>query len=242
MTALLNASGVSIPGRLQASSLTLNAGEMVALIGPNGGGKTSLLRAIAGAEEASGSVRIAGERLTAVGSRRSRLLGFMSSSREIGWEIPVADAIALGTGPISAERLGELFERFDLGPLADRPVTRLSTGERSRVLMARAVAGAPLVLLLDEPLSNLDPYWVLQFLGAMRERAEEGGCVLCALHDLSLLPRFDRAVLVSDGAIQADAAASLIQDHPRFGAIFRVQPDERGGWEVRPPEGRRSSP
>ncbi len=232
MTSLC-ARNLSIPSRLSATDLSVSSGEMVALIGPNGGGKTSLLRAIARVEQASGQVTIDGEDVDALGeSRRARLLAFLPASREMMWPIPARDVIALGLGARDERRIVELISLFELEALADRPIDRLSTGERMRVLIARALASSPRLLLLDEPLSNLEPYWVLRLLEILRVFADRGGMVVAALHDLGKLERFDRALLMDKGRVHLDdTPANLIAD-ARFEHVFRLRAVP-GGWTIR---------
>ena len=233
MTSLV-AQGVALDPRLQPTNLNVEAGQLVALVGPNGGGKTSLLRALARVEQAQGSVEVEGEQLDGASeARRRALLSFLPTSRDMAWPIAVRDVIALGLGQRDDKRIAQLIGWFELDELADRPVDRLSTGERARVLTARALAGLPKLLLLDEPLSNLDPYWVLRFLEMFRLAASSGQVVLVALHDLALLPRFDRALLIADGKVQMDEAPADLLASERFEEIFRVCQEPLGGWALR---------
>lgn len=233
---------VAIPGRLQPTDLSVDAGELVALVGPNGGGKTSLLRALARIEGASGSVSINGENLDGAPlARRRHLLSFLPASRDVTWPIAARDVIALGLDRPNPDRVSELVELLELEPLADRPVNRLSTGERARVLTARALAPNPAALLLDEPLSNLDPYWVLRIIAILETAARSGQAVLVALHDLGQLRHFDRALLIAEGRVQMDEAPADLMASERFGDIFRIQP-ANGGWQVRRQADRRSLP
>lgn len=240
MTSLI-ATDVALDRRLQPTSLKVPSDQLVALVGPNGGGKTSLLRALARVEQASGSVSIHGEDLdVAPEARRRRLLSFLPASRDVTWPISAGDVIALGLDKPDKERIAELIALFELDVLADRPVDRLSTGERARVLTARALAARPSVLLLDEPISNLDPYWVLRFIDIFRGAAASGQTLLIALHDLTQLPHFDRALLIADGMIQIDEApAGLVADE-RFGEIFRIRETADGVWAISKPEDRQS--
>ncbi|MCY7397645.1 MAG: ABC transporter ATP-binding protein [Sphingomonas bacterium] len=233
MTALV-ATRIALSGRLVPTDLALEAGQLVALVGPNGGGKTSLLRALSGVEEASGEVRIDGETVASLGeARRRRLLAFLPASRDLGWPIAARDVIALGLGIRDEPRIAELIELFELGPLADRPLNRLSTGERTRVLLARALAARPRLVMLDEPYANLEPYWVLRLGAILREYATGGTLVLVALHDLGQLNRFDRALLIADGAVQMDEAPADLIASERFENIFRITAAP-GGWAIRP--------
>ena len=240
MTSLV-AHGVALDARLEPTDLTVRSGELVAVIGPNGGGKTSLLRALARVEHAAGRVEIDGEDIDqAPEARRRRLLAFLPASRDIGWPIAARDVIALGLAVPDAARIDELLRWFELELLADRPVNRLSTGECARVLMARALAARPRVLLLDEPLSNLEPYWVVRFIEQFRSLASGGQMLLVAIHDLAVIERFDRVLLVAKGRIQTDETPARLLASERFEEIFRICRTDVG-WKIRPAD-RQSSP
>ena len=229
MTPLLEAE-VAVPGRLQPTRVIAHAGERIAVIGPNGSGKTSLLRAIA---VGSRAVTIAGERLDALTSARRRLLSFLPASRDVAWSIPVRDVIALGLDQPDEQRVSDLLQALDLTPFADRPIDRLSTGERARALLGRALAPKPRLLLLDEPLSNLDPAWVLRTLDVLDGAAAEGAALLVSLHDLSLIGRFDRVLMMDGGAVRFDGSPQALMASPLFGEVFGIEA-EGSGWKLRP--------
>jgi len=229
----LSARNLVIPSRLAATDLTVASGELVALVGPNGAGKTSLLRAIARVEQASGQVSIDGENVDALSeARRARLLAFLPASREVAWPISARDVVALGLGARNEQRIDELILLFELQALEQRPVNRLSTGERTRVLLARALASSPRLLLLDEPLSNLEPYWVLRLFEILRAFTEQGRIVLVALHDLARLDRFDRALLIAQGRVLQDETPAKLVASTRFQEIFRLRAAPVG-WTIR---------
>ena len=234
MTPLLNARGIAVEGRLAPTDLTVRAGELVGVIGPNGAGKTSLLRALAGIELRQGLVTIDGEAvLSAPPSRRMRLLGFLPATRSLVWPISTRDVIALGLTKPDAARIGELIDLLELQAFADRPVNSLSTGERSRVLFARALAASPPVLLLDEPLSNLDPYWVLRTIEILKHAVAATKCtVLASLHNLEQIRASSRVLLVDGGRVIADKSPDEMLASETLGQAFRI---ERNGpcWQVR---------
>lgn len=235
MTPLLTTSKIGIENRLQPTDLSIAAGSLTTIIGPNGGGKTSLLRSIARVEHATGTVRIDGEDLDkAPVPRRRALLSFLPAARDVPWPIAARDVIALGLTYADERRVAELIALLQLERLADRPIDRLSTGERARVLLARALAPRPKVLLLDEPLSNLDPYWSLRILEILTGTARDGTAVLVSLHDLGLLERFDRAILVAHGGVMSDDTSKRLLSGKELSEVFGVE-KAGSGWRIARP-------
>jgi len=226
MSALLSAIGLSIAGRLEPASLNVDSGQLVGLIGPNGSGKTSLLHALAGISPAAGKVTIAGQGLGRLPPNlRQRLFTFLPASRDVAWPLLARDFIELALPPDSD--WSRLAERLELDSLLDRRMDRLSTGERTRVMIARALAPNPQMLLLDEPIANLDPYWQLVILDELRDRAKaDGRAVVMAIHDLrAALGWSDRLLLMNDRRICADATPAELRASGRLEQIFRVNPD-----------------
>jgi len=225
-TLLVDAEAISLRQRLAPTNLSIPAGSLTAVIGPNGSGKTSLLRALARIERPGGRVWLDGKDLDRQPPAwRAARLGFLPAGREISWAIPVRDLLALGGSSPAALRHSEVVERLELGPLLDRPVDRLSTGERSRVLLGRLLLAGPVLLLLDEPLSHLDPYWVLWVLKMLREAAQAGASVLVTLHDLHQIGRFDRVLVMENGRIADDGSPRDVLTSPVFERVFRVPAD-----------------
>jgi len=235
MTSLIEAREIGIAGRLKPTDLTIDASQMVAVIGPNGGGKTSLLRAFARTDDALGAVTIAGVDVdSASEAKRRRLLAFLPAAREATWPVAVSDHLAFGLGEPDPARIGELIDLLELEPLASRAIDQVSTGERARAMLGRAIAARPRLLLLDEPLSNLDPYWVLRTVDIVRaEIAADDSAALVSVHDLGMVARFDRVLLVDGGEIIADGSPQEVLAGPSFGTAFRVQ-RSNSGWAIRP--------
>ena len=227
MSALLQARGLTLPGRLLDVALDIAAGEFVCLVGPNGSGKTSLLHALAGIGAPGGDVQLDGVDPRRLGpARRPAFLTFLPATREIAWPLAARDLIALGGG-------GSAHEELELAEVLDRRVDSLSTGERSRVLIARALAPRPKLLLLDEPTANLDPLWQIRLMELVRaEVSAEGRAALVAIHDLDAAARFaDRIVLMDAGRIVAEGPPREIVVGPDVGTVFGV---ERVSGEWRP--------
>jgi iron complex transport system ATP-binding protein len=227
MSALLQATGLALPGRLGDTALTLEAGELTCLVGPNGSGKTSLLHALAGIGDPSGSVLIDGSDPRALPpGRRQRLFAYLPASRDISWPLTAHDLIALGSP--SGEReagIRQVLTVLGLSEFADRRIDRMSTGERSRVLIARALVAGPRLLLLDEPASNLDPYWQLRLMDYLRTSARDNGqALLVAVHDLELARAYaDRLIVMNEGRIEADGDPETLLGSEIIPRIFGIK-------------------
>ncbi|MCW5773464.1 MAG: ABC transporter ATP-binding protein [Rhodospirillaceae bacterium] len=211
-------------------------GEVVGLIGPNGAGKTTLLRAMAGLiEPQSGRVTLGGRPLAGLGRiDRARRIGYLPQAGEIHWALPVAEVVLMGRLPhldpwqsagdedraIAARAMAAL----GIGDLAGRAATRLSGGEKARVLLARALAGEPEILLADEPVAGLDPYFGLEVMEHLAARAAAGMGVVVVLHDLALAARFcHRLVLMQHGKVAAEGAPADVLSPERLAAVYRIE-------------------
>lgn len=176
-------------------SLHVSAGDVVGLVGPNGSGKTTALRAAYRALRPSGgTVWLGGEELSKLSLRESaKSLAALTQDADIDLDFTVDELVSLGRTPhLRGNRpLGEYdrrlcreaMQRLDVVHLADRGVLTLSGGERQRVFMARALAGSPCVLVLDEPTNHLDVRHQVELLSYL---TGSGLTVLVVLHDLNL--------------------------------------------------------
>jgi iron complex transport system ATP-binding protein len=228
MTPLLAAEKVGLQGRLEAVDFRMEAPQLACLIGPNGSGKTSLLHALARIGGPSGEVRVEGRRPEDLPpARRRQLISYLPASRDVAWPLRAQDVVRLGADEAET---AEAMAALDLETFAGRRVDRLSTGERSRVLIARALAPRPRLLLLDEPVANLDPLWQLRLMESLRLAVANGQGAVVAMHDLDLAARFaDRLVLMNGGAIVADGEPQAVLGSERLSAVFGIRKVD-GEW------------
>jgi zinc/manganese transport system ATP-binding protein len=202
---------VTLAGRqiLDEVSFRIGAGQFTGLIGPNGAGKTTLLRVILGLQRASGEVSVLGQRR----SLRRQPIGYVPQKLLLDPDMPMRarDLVALGA---DGERYGlrlpsrqrteavrEMLHAVDADQFADARVGNLSGGEQQRVLIAQALISRPRLLLLDEPLANLDLRSSQEIVALLARIAREQQiAVLLSAHEMNpLLPVLDRVVYLAAG-------------------------------------------
>jgi iron complex transport system ATP-binding protein len=192
---------------LSGVTLAVHPGEIIALVGPNGVGKTTLLKMLAGLLAPRCG------RVTAP-TARPRTVAYLAQSEELPSDWSVREVVELGRLPYvgrwrhltpSDERVVRwAMHRMGIVALAPRLIETLSGGERQRVALARALAQEARVLLLDEPAAHLDLCHQVDLFGALRAEAARGVGVVAVMHDLGFAAQADRCVLVSRGAVRAD--------------------------------------
>jgi iron complex transport system ATP-binding protein len=230
---ILSAHGLDLPGRLSATDLTLDAGVLTLLVGPNGAGKTSLIHRLAGVGEGTGRTLIAGENLAGMPPvRRIGRIALLPANREIAWPLIARDLVALGLGGRADQHaVEEILASLDASQFADRRMDQLSTGERARILLARALVARPDVLLLDEPAAHLDPARQIALLERLRVEARHGAAVLASIHDLALARHFgDRVLVMERGAIVADGPPAEALTPEVVRDVFGVRWTGGTGW------------
>jgi ABC-2 type transport system ATP-binding protein len=213
---------------LRGIHIDLQAGELVGLVGPNGTGKSTLIRCICGAEAIQqGRVLIAG-----IDIARDR----QKAQAQFGYAVDVERLPALLTArqalQLVADVRGEasslsasyaLCETLGMSPWLDRRIHEYSLGTRQKLAIALALLGRPALIVLDEVLNGLDPLAAFALKQELQERTRAGACVLLATHGLEVAERFlDRALLLLDGQIAADWNGEALRG-------FRADPD--GGLE-----------
>jgi iron complex transport system ATP-binding protein len=228
---------VMLTGRVVLSdiSLSLSSGHLVALVGPNGAGKTTLLRALSGLVVSDGAVHVGGDTLSSLSLRqRARRFAYLPQGHVMHWPLPARDIVALGRYPHGstdparltpgdAEAVLRAMRAADVVEFADRRVTELSGGERSRVALARVFAVEAPVILADEPTASLDPRHQIDVMKSLRAAADRGALVLVVTHDLGLAGRFaDDVVVLSQGRLVAQGGAAEALSERVMADVFRI--------------------
>ncbi len=200
---------------LHGLDLAVAGGEFLGVLGPNGSGKSTLLRAITGVLPlTSGEVRLFGRPLRELKRREiARRVGVVPQAGATPFEFTVREVVGMGRSPHIGRLRGErdsdraaieaALERTDTRELADRLISELSGGEAQRVIVARALAQEPELLLLDEPTAFLDLSHQIEVFELLRRlNRDEGMTVLCVSHDVNLASLYcDRLVLLRDGMV-----------------------------------------
>jgi iron complex transport system ATP-binding protein len=235
---------------LKGVDLTVRRGELVGLLGPNGSGKSTLIKTVAGINRHSaGSLTWDDDTDLAELSRRelAQLVAYVPQSISLTFSLDVREAVLLGRTPHFGTRpshedwlhVDRAVSLLGLGDLIDRQVSELSGGQAQRVLIARALAQDPTVLLLDEPTSALDIRYQWQTLTLARKVARDSGvATVIAIHDLNQAARFcDRVVFLQDGRVIADGAPVDVYSSELIERVYGVHVEisiYKGFVEVHP--------
>jgi len=219
---------------LRGVDLELSPGDVVALIGPNGAGKSTVLRVASGVlRPTSGVVRLEGQDMATMAPRAiARRLAVVPQDSATPAGMSVREMVGLGRtphvgllrGPRAGDRASveQALRATGADALADRFLDELSGGERQRVVLARALAQQPRLLLLDEPTANLDVFHQVAMLDLVRRLARGAGvAILAAVHDLQLAALYcDRVLLLRGGAIVSQGSPESVLTAPLLLSAF----------------------
>jgi iron complex transport system ATP-binding protein len=237
-------------------SLSVHPGEVVGLVGPNGSGKTTIVRVASRAlRPSAGSVAIAGRDPYRMPARdAARLVAVVPQDVQPAFSYSVLEMVLMGRtpylsawgggGPQDWSRAREAMASTQIQHLADRSVGELSGGERQRVILAQALAQDAPILLLDEPTTHLDLRHVVDLLGIVRGLAAHGGkAVLAIVHDLNLAAATcDRLVVMHRGRVVAEGGPDEVLTHELLRAVWGVDAEVVADHATGRPSVRLSTP
>jgi len=206
------------------ANMSFTDGELVALIGRNGAGKSSILLAISGLTRFTGKMFI-GKRDCNHGHHQPGV-GYVPQRADLRWDLPLRaiDVVITGMSKeihLTGFRKKELRRKLalqaladvDASHLADRILSSLSGGQAQRVLIARSLVSKPEILLLDEPLSGLDQPSADKVMQVLRQRAQEGTLIIAAMHELDVVNEaFTRAILLANNIVSDGKPTQLLSE------------------------------
>ena len=217
-------------------SFRVAPGELVGIIGPNGSGKSTLLRLMSGYRRPwQGQVRLDGRPVERRDRRElGRLVGVVPQDTAVTFPFSVTEMVLFGRTPhvggFGFERDRDLaaarraMERTDTTHLARRAVTELSGGERQRVILARALAQEPAILLLDEPAAFLDIRHEVEMYDLLRDLQRGGMTVVSVLHDLNIAALYcDRLLLLHEGRLARAGTPAEVITYPTLTAVYGTE-------------------
>ncbi|MDR1710314.1 MAG: ABC transporter ATP-binding protein [Propionibacteriaceae bacterium] len=238
---------------LKGIDIEVERGTFVALLGPNGAGKSTLAKILARIyEPARGSVRVGLRDLLGLKRQEhARVVAYVPQSAEVPFELTVAESVMLGRTPYIGLRptakdhaiVDAAIGRLGLGEFRERRLSQLSGGQAQRVLIARALAQEPEILLLDEPTSALDLRYQVETMQLIRDlTASEGVTALIAIHDLNMAAAYcDKIVLLAEGQVALDGPTSVL-DAEVLSQVYGLDVEviwREGYCEIRPASMRR---
>jgi iron complex transport system ATP-binding protein len=216
---------------LHGVNLSIARGQWTSIVGPNGAGKSTLLRCLAGVLPHSGTVQVLGQPLSALPAReRARTLAWLGQNEAAAHDLTVWDVALLGRlphqawlSPPSAADHAAVEAALRATQAWDwrcRTLGQLSGGERQRVLLARALAVQAPVLLMDEPLVNLDPPHQADWLAVVRTLVAQGTTVVSVLHEVGMALQADALVVMAQGRITHHGATHEPSTHRAVEQVF----------------------
>ena len=225
--------GVKLGGHevLKDISTAFKAGAWSCIVGPNGAGKSTLLKALAGLLPSTGSVDLLGQPLQSwSAAQRAQQLAWLAQDESGGQHLKVRDVVTLGRLPhlgllgsvtaLDAQACEQAMKATQVAHLANTLLGTLSAGQQQRVRLARALATQAKLLLLDEPLANLDPPHQLDCVQLIRSLVSNGVTVISVLHELPMALLSDELLILQEGKVMHQGASNSEATHRALEQVF----------------------
>lgn len=221
---------------LSGISLSITSGSFTCITGPNGSGKTTLMKGIAGLlTPESGRILLEGNDTRSLGAKKiARKVAYVPQDTVIDFEFRAIDIVMMGRSPHigrfstesrrDCEIARESMELTGTWELRDKSIKGMSGGERQRVMVARALAQEPKLLLLDEPTSSLDIHHQIELLDVLKELSKSRGmAIAAAIHDLNLAVQYgDKALLLDKGSMYAWGEPESVLSRENVSKVYGV--------------------
>ena len=209
---------------------TLPSGKLIGIMGANGAGKSTLLKTITGILPLKQwEIWFDNQPLSKMNApEKSQYIAYLAQNTQIHWDLSVYDVIALGlAAPLPKEKerskIQAFSEKFAVTHLLDKPFQQLSGGEKARVQLARCCIKESPVLLVDEPIAPLDPYYQIDMMEQLKSLTQQHTCIV-AIHHLSLAYQFcDEIILLEQGKLLAVGETQAVLNAENLAKAFHIR-------------------
>ena len=226
-----------VPNKVIFSNVNLEIpkNKFTCIIGPNGAGKSTLVKCLIGILKASsGLINIKDRNILEYKNRElSKIIAYVPQQTNSNLDFTVEDIIMMGRMPYKSlfeeynqqdkYKIDEMLKRFDLYDIKNQPVSTLSGGEMQKLIIARAVVQETEVIVLDEPLSNLDIKYQIEIMEFLKIQKQQGKTVIIVIHDLNLASKYaDIIVLMNEGKIHQIGSKEVILTEKNIKKVFKI--------------------
>lgn len=240
---MIKVQNLSLDYGLSDVSCQISQGKLTGIMGANGAGKSTLLKSIAGIiRPTSGEIWLENDKLATLSAQqRNQRIAYLAQNLQVAWQLSVYDVIALGLPNAMKKqeevaKIHEIADKFAISALLLKNYQQLSGGEKARVQLARCCIKQAPLLLADEPISALDPFYQIDILQQLKSLTPQQTCLI-VIHHLDLAYRFcDEIILLKDGYLLANGATQAVLNAENlakaFGVKAEVDVEKREIWGI----------